>query len=174
MTRVKKELDLELSIGGKGALRGALSPEDLADLAELMKGMRSFDESLENIQMTGSIRTGSAIAGFVAPHPEGIAGIRPPRDAAQEYFRDCGFDPDMGWTWGRNQRNALGRLTKRGCVLGVKVAPSHPNAKPYRATFGRVEYLPSDAPRSTTDEGSRDGALPGATPFDGFGSLEPR
>lgn len=140
MTRGKKELDLELSIGGKGALRGALTPEDLADLADLMKGMKSFDPSLQNIQMIGSIRPGSAITGMVAPHPEGMAGIRPPRDAAKEYFRDCGFDPDIGWTWGENQRNALGRLTKRGCILGVNVAPSHPNDKPYRAKFGQVEY----------------------------------
>ena len=117
MTRVKKELDLELSIGGKGALRGALSPEDLADLAELMKGMKTFDESLKNIQMTGSIRTGSAIAGMVAPHPEGMAGIRPARDAAKEYLRDCGFDSNIGWTWGKNQRNALDRLTRRGWAV---------------------------------------------------------
>lgn len=79
MTRAKLDLDLELSIGGKGALVGALTPEDMADLAELMKGLRAFDPSLQDIQMVGSIRKGSAIVGCLAPHPKGMVNVRPPR-----------------------------------------------------------------------------------------------
>lgn len=140
MTRLKKDLDLVLSIGGKGALKGALTPEDLEDLADLMKGLKSFDPSLRNIQMTGAIKAGSAIVGFVAPEAEGLGGIRPARQAARHYFQNGGFVPDEGWTWGKHQRNALDRLTRRGCVLGVQVPPSHSEEKPFKAKFGRKDY----------------------------------
>lgn len=140
MTRTKKDLDLVLSIGGKGALKGALTPEDLEDLADLMKGLKSFDPSLRNLQMTGSIKSGSAIVGFVAPEPEGLGDIRPARQAARCYFQNGGFVPEEGWTWAKPQRTALDRLTRRGCVLGVQVPPSHSEEKPFKAKFDRKDY----------------------------------
>lgn len=140
MTRAKKDLDLVLSIGGKGALKGALTPEDLEDLADLMKGLKGFDPSLQSIQMTGAIKTGSAIVGFIAPQPEGLADIRPARQAARYYFWNGGFDPEEGWKWAKPQRAALERLTRRGCSLGVKVPPSHSNEAPFKAKFDRKDY----------------------------------
>jgi hypothetical protein len=140
MTRMKLELDLELTIGGDGALRGALTPEDLEDLAELLKGMKSFDPSLKNIQMTGRIKPGSAIVGFVAPQPEGLGGIRPVRQAVRCYFED-GFDPNEGWKWAKPQRAALNRLTKRGCALGIQVPPCHPDEPAYKAKLDRKDFI---------------------------------
>ena len=140
MTRMKKDLDLVLSIGGKGALKGALTPEDLEDLADLMKGLKCFDPSLRNIQMTGAIKAGSAVVGFIAPEPEGLGDIRPARQAARCYFQNGGFVPEEGWTWARPQRTALGRLTSRGCSLGVHVPPSHSNETPFKAKFDRKDF----------------------------------
>ena len=140
MTRSKKDLDLVLSIGGKGALKGALTPEDLEDLADLMKGLKSFDPSLQGLQMIGSIKTGSAIVGFMAPQPEGIAGIRPAREAARNYFGKGCFDPEEGWKWSKPQRAAFERLTRRGCNLGVKVPPSHPDEAPFKVKLDRRSY----------------------------------
>lgn len=140
MSRTKQELDLVLSIGGKGALKGALTPEDLEDLADLMKGLKAFDPSLQNIQMIGSIKKGSALAGFVAPQPEGLPNIHPARAAARCYFDNAGYDPNQGWTWNKPQRTALGRLTSRGCTLGVNVPPSHPDEPVFKARFDRKSY----------------------------------
>lgn len=140
MARTKKDLDLVLSIGGKGALKGALSPEDLEDLADLMKGLKSFDPSLQSIQMVGAVKAGSAVVGFLAPQPEGLPDIRPARQAARCYFQNGGFDPELGWKWARPQRAALDRLTRRDCILGVKVSPSHSNEAPFKAKFDRKDY----------------------------------
>ena len=140
MTRSKKDLDLVLSIGGKGALKGALTPEDLEDLADLMKGLKTFDPSLAGLQMVGAIRAGSAIVGFIAPQPKGLPDIRPAREAARSYFQNGGFDPQEGWKWAKPQRAALDRLTRRGCSLGVKVPPSHSNETEFKAKFDRKEY----------------------------------
>jgi hypothetical protein len=140
MTRAKLDLDLELSIGGKGALKGALTPEDLADLADLLKGLKAFDPSLENIQMVGSIRKGSAKVSCVAPHPKGLVNVRPPRVAARAYFETGGFDEDLGWTWGRSARYALDRITRRQRTLGIVVPPSHPDEKPLKTKFGRKDF----------------------------------
>ncbi len=114
MTRTKKDLDLVLSIGGKGALKGALTPEDLEDLADLMKGLKNFDPSLESLRMVGSIRAGSATVGLVAPQSKGLPDIRPAREAVRSYFQNGGFDPQEGWKWAKAQRAALDRLTRRG------------------------------------------------------------
>jgi hypothetical protein len=141
MAGTQKDLDLELSIGGKGALRGALTPEDLEDLADLMKGLKVFDPSLEGLRMVGAIKAGSAIVGFVAPQPEGLEGIRPAREAARAYFQNGGFDPNEGWKWAKPQRVAFDRLTKRGCYLGVKVLPAHSNEQAFKAQFDRKDYL---------------------------------
>lgn len=140
MTRTKRDLDLELSIGGKGALEGALTPEDLEDLADLLKGLRSFDPSLQYIQMVGSIRKGSAIVGCQAPHPKGMVDVRPPRVAAKAFFKGGGYDEAVGWTWGKAPRTALGRITKRGRTLGVIVQPSHPDEPLFKATFQRKDF----------------------------------
>ena len=140
MTRTKKDLDLVLSIGGKGALKGALTPEDLEDLADLMKGLKSFDPSLEGLQMVGSIKAGSAIVGFIAPQPKGLPDIRPAREAARSYFQNGGFDQQEGWKWAKAQRTAFDRLTKRGCSLGVKVPPAHSNETEFKAKFDRKDY----------------------------------
>jgi hypothetical protein len=140
MTRAKKDLDLVLSIGGKGALKGALTPEDLEDLADLMKGLKSFDPSLQTIQMVGAVTAGSAVVGFLAPQPEGLTDIQPARQAIRCYFQDGGFDPHVGWKWAKPQRNALDRLTKRGCSLGVKIPPSHSNETPFKAKFDRKDF----------------------------------
>lgn len=141
MTRAKKELDLVLSIGGKGSLKGALTPEDLEDLADLMKGLKLFDPSLQSIQMTGSIRAGSAIVGFSIPQPGGLGEINPARQAARCYFQNGGFDPDTGWKWAKPQRTAFERLTRRGCSLGVRIPPSHPDEPAFKAEFDRKDYL---------------------------------
>lgn len=139
MTRMTKDLDLELSIGGEGALKGALTPEDMEDLAALMKGLKSFDPSLQNLRMTGRIKPGSAIVGFVAPEPQGLGGIRPVRQAVRCYFED-GFNPNEGWKWAKPQRTALDRLTRRGCTLGIQVAPCHPDEAPFKTRFDRKDY----------------------------------
>lgn len=140
MTRTKHELDLVLSIGGKGALKGALTPEDLADLSDLLKGLQAFDPSLVNIRMVGSIKKGSAIVSCEAPHPKGLVDIRPPRVAAKAFFQEGGFDEALGWKWGRAQRSALDRLTKRKSTLGVMVPPAHPDEAPFRIKFGRKDF----------------------------------
>jgi len=140
MTSAKKDLDLVLSIGGKGALKGALTPEDLEDLADLMKGLKNFDQSLQSIQMVGAVTAGSAVVGFLAPQPEGLPDIRPARQAARCYFHNGGFDPDHGWKWAKPQRTAFDRLTRRGCTLGVKIPPSHSNEAPFKAKFDREDY----------------------------------
>ena len=140
MTRIKKDLDLVLSIGGKGALNGALTPEDLEDLADLMKGLKGFDPSLAGLQMVGSIKTGSAVVGFVAPQPNGLPEIRPAREAVRSFFQNGGFDPEEGWKWAKPQRIALDRLTRRGCTLGVKVPAAHANEIEFKAKFDRKDY----------------------------------
>lgn len=140
MARTKKDLDLVLSIGGKGAMKGALTPEDMEDLADLMKGLKAFDPSLENIRMVGSIKAGSAVMGFIAPQAEGLADIKPARSAVRSYFQEGGFDPTEGWKWARPQRAALDRLTRRGCILGVKVPPSHSNETAFKTKFDRKSY----------------------------------
>jgi hypothetical protein len=140
MTRTKLDLDLELSIGGKGALEGALTPEDLEDLADLLKGLRSFDPSLQDIQMVGSIRKGSAIVGCQAPHPKGMVNVRAPRVAAKAFFEGGGYDDAVGWTWGKAPRTALGRITKRGRTLGVVVMPSHPDEPSFKTKFQRKDF----------------------------------
>ncbi len=140
MARAKLDLDLELSIGGKGALKGALTPEDLADLADLLKGLRAFDPSLEFIQMVGSIRKGSARVGCQAPHPKGMMEVRPPRVAAKAFFQDGGYDEHVGWTWGRSPRMALDRITKRDRTLGVVIPPAHPDEPPFKTIFKRKDY----------------------------------
>ena len=140
MTRAKLDLDLELSIGGKAALKGALTPEDLADLAELLKGLRSFDPSLKNIQMVGSIRKGSAIVGCVAPHQKGMMNVRPPRDAAKAFFKGGGYDEHVGWTWGKSPRTALDRITRRQRTLGVTVRPSHSDEQVFKIKFTRSDF----------------------------------
>lgn len=140
MTRTKHELDLVLSIGGKGALKGALTPEDLADLADLLKGLQAFDPSLANIRMVGSIRKGSAIVSCEAPHPKGMVDVRPPRVAAKAFFQEGGFDEALGWKWGRAPRYALDRITKRKSTLGVTVPPAHPDELPFRIKFGRADF----------------------------------
>ncbi len=141
MTRTKKDLDLVLSIGGKGALKGALTPEDLEDLADLMKGLKNFDPSLESLRMVGSIRAGSATVGLVAPQSKGLPDIRPAREAVRSYFQNGGFDPQEGWKWAKAQRAALDRLTRRGCRLGVKVPPAHSDETEFKAKFDRKDYL---------------------------------
>jgi len=140
ITRTKKDLDLVLSIGGKGALKGALTPEDLEDLADLMKGLKSFDPSLEGLQMVGAIKAGSAIMGFIAPQPKGLPDIRPAREAARSYFQNGGFDPQEGWKWAKPKRAAFDRLTRRGCSLGVKVPPANSNEPEFKAKFDRKDY----------------------------------
>ncbi|MEI7560684.1 MAG: hypothetical protein WCJ63_08840 [Actinomycetes bacterium] len=140
MTRMKKDLDLVLSISGKGALKGALTPEDLEDIADLMKGLKSFDPSLRNLQMTGAIKAGSAVVGFIAPEPEGLGDIRPARQAARSYFQNGGYVPEQGWTWAKPQRVALDRLTRRGCILGIQVPPSHSNETLFKTKFDRKDY----------------------------------
>jgi hypothetical protein len=140
MTRTRNDLDLVLSVGGKGALKGALTPEDLEDLADLMKGLKNFDPSLQSIQMVGTIRAGSAVVGFKTPQPEGLSDIRPAREAARCYFQNGGFDPTEGWKWAKPQRAALDRLTRRGCSLGVKIPPAHSNESAFNATFDRNDF----------------------------------
>ena len=139
MSRTKHELDLELSIGGKGALKGALTPEDLEDLANLMKGLKAFDPSLQGIRMVGSIRKGSARVSCEAPQPEGMVNVRPARIAARAFFQD-GYDEYQGWKWGKAPRTALDHLTKRNRTLGVVVPPAHPDEKPYKAKFDRKDF----------------------------------
>ena len=116
MTRMKLELDLELTIGGDGALRGALTPEDLEDLAELLKGMKSFDPSLKNIRMIGRIKPGSAIVGFAAPQPQGLGGIRPVRQAVRCYFED-GFGIPMRVGSGRSPSGLPSTGLRKGAVF---------------------------------------------------------
>jgi len=140
MTRTKHELDLVLSIGGKGALKGALTPEDLADLADLLKGLQAFDPSLANIRMVGSIKKGSAIVSCEAPHPKGMVDVRPPRVAAKAFFQDGGFDEALGWKWSKAPRYALDRITKRKSTLGVLVPPAHPDEPPFRIKLGRKDF----------------------------------
>ena len=141
MTRSKKDLDLVLSIGGKNALKGALTPEDLEDLADLMKGLKAFDPALQGIQMIGAIKAGSAVVGFIAPQVGGLAGIRPAREAARCFFQNGGFDPEQGWKWAKPQRTAFDRLTRRGCSLGIKIPPSNSNEVSFSAKFDRNDYL---------------------------------
>ena len=138
MKRATVDADLTLSIGGEAALVAALAPDDLVDLGEILKAMRSYDPSLRNIRMTGSIREGSAIVDCIAPEPPGLDLVRPARDAARGFFERGGYDEALGWTWTKGPREALNRLTKRGCTLSATI-PQH-GAKPFQIQLDRKHY----------------------------------
>lgn len=138
MTRGKLDADLTLTIGGKGAFIGSLGPDDLLDLGEFLKALRDFDPSLGGIRMAGRIREGSAIVDVIAPTPEGLAPVRPARDAIQGFFKGGGYDEAQGWTWRKGPREALKRLTGRGCSLRAEVPQA--GAALFKIELGRKEY----------------------------------
>ncbi len=138
MTRGVPHADLTLTIAGAGALDGSLGPDDLSDLGEFLKALRDFDASLRGIRMVGSIRKGSAIADFIAPAPIGLEPVQPVRDAIQGFFKNGGYDEVQGWTWRKGPREALKRLTGRGCSLGVLVP--HVGASPFTIELTKKDY----------------------------------
>lgn len=138
MKRVKPVADLTLSIGGKGALTGALSPDDLVDLGEFLRALRAFDPALKSIRMIGSIRKGSSIVECVAPEPPGLHLVRPARDAARGFFEGGGYDEALGWTWPKGPREALNRLTKRGCNFSVIIPQV--DSPPFQIQLDRKSY----------------------------------
>ena len=138
MKREKIDADLTLSIAGEGALLGALGPDDLMDLGKFLEALRSFDPSLKSIRMVGTIREGSAIADFIAPASPGLEPVRPARDAVRGFFENGGYDEAQGWTWPKGPREALKRLTGRGCSLEATIPQF--GSTPFRISFDRKRY----------------------------------
>ncbi|MCL1886107.1 MAG: hypothetical protein FWF98_05075 [Dehalococcoidia bacterium] len=139
MTRQRTEMDLEITLRGKGLTKGTLDPDDLQALADLFKGLRAYDSSLKNIRMFGTIRKGSSKVSAMAPVEMDMFDTNPARQALQLFFGEV-FDPLIGWLWNKPARLSLEKIVDRKRTMSVLVMPANGDELPLRKKFTKKEY----------------------------------
>jgi hypothetical protein len=140
MTRKKPNPDLVLRLKGLDVPNGALSGDDLFQLAKLLKALEDASPDLRGGYLV-SVSAGSSRPAVCFPNKpaSSFPGMNPKETSLLGIFKDGGFSKDEGWKAPRGVRESLRHWGNRGVAVSVTVPMSEGKAYIYRFTPKRVK-----------------------------------